>query len=148
MNELAIAIVARMTADIAAGGLNASDGATGGFHRGKAPEGSSYPRIHFKPITGLPQYVMTNEAFRKYFIQFTTFAKDPINSTDSGVAIASRLSKRIQTLFTDAAFSISGHELIYCRPERELPSATEQDQANGDDIYSEGIVIEIWTAEG
>ena len=146
MNELAIAIVARMQGDTGPGGLSASDGATGGFHRGKAPSDATYPRVHFKPLTGLPKYVTVGEAYRKAFIQFTTFAADPVNGGESGQSIASRLNKRIQALFTDAEFTIAGHELIYCRPERELPSDTSFDETRGD-IYSEGCVIEIWTAK-
>ena len=146
MNELAIALVAFMTADTGAGGLSASDGATGGFHRIKAPEGSTYPRIVFQPLTALPSYVTVGDAYKKNFIQFRAHAKDPVNGGESGPSIASRLSKRVQTLFTDADFSITGQELVYCRPERELASDTTQDQANGEDVYSEGCVIEIWTA--
>lgn len=146
MNELAIAIVAHMTADTDPGGLSASDGATGGFHRGKAPSEATYPRVHFQPLTGLPKYVTTGEAYRKNFIQFTAFAVDPVNGGESGPSIASRLSKRIQSRFTDADFAITGHDLIYCRPERELPSDQTFDETRGD-VYSEGCVIEIWTAE-
>ena len=147
MNELAIALVATMTGDTIAGGLNATDGATGGFHRDKAPEGTTYPRVIFQFLTGLPQYVTVGEAYRKNFVKLTSYAKDPVNGGESGPSIASRLNHRTQTLFTDAEFSITGHELIYCRPERELPSDTTQDAANGEDVYSEGCVIEIWTAE-
>jgi hypothetical protein len=141
-----------MTADNGAGGLSASDGASGGFHRGKAPEtqeteGTKYPRIVFQFLTGLPNYVTTGEAFRKNFVQFMTFAVDPINGGESGVSIASRLNKRVQTRFTDAALVIPGHELIYCRPQRELSSDSEYDADHQRDIYSEGCIIEIWTAK-
>src|SRR5688572_3720930 len=147
INELATALTAAMQGDTIAGGLNASDGATGGFHRGKAPQdGATYPRIHFKPLTGFPKYVTVGEAYRKNFIQFTAFAVDVPNASESGAAKAARLSQRIQALFTDAQLAIAGHELIYCRPERELTSDTEFDSTRGD-VYSEGCVIEIWTAK-
>jgi hypothetical protein len=146
---IADAIVLRMQNDTGAGGLNASDGATGGFHQGKAPEESLYPRVHFKTVTGIPHYVTVGEAYRALFVQFLVYASDPINGGESGSVLSARLNARVQDLFTDpdGALPIAGHELIYCRPERELSSATEFDQAVGRDVFSEGCVIEFWTAE-
>lgn len=154
MNELAIALVSEMQADTAPGGLNAGNGATGGFHRGRPPEmkdsdavsdGPKYPRITFEFLTGLPKYVTTGEAFRKHLIKFTSYAVDGLtNGGESGPGIASRLNKRVQDLFTDNDLSITGHDLLYCRPERELPA--DQETERNREIYSEACVIEIWTA--
>lgn len=150
MNAIAAAVVARMQADTDPGGLNAADGsgALGGFHRGKAPEGATFPRIHFQFLTALPSYVTVGEAFRKIFVQLTVYSIDPPNGGEEGMATASRLNERTQALFTDPAdMTITGHDLLFCRPQRELPSGTERDDDNQRDIYSEGCVIEIWTAK-
>lgn len=145
MNEIATAMVAKMQADTDPGGLSASDGVLGGFHRGKAPEGTIYPRIVFKSLIGLPQYVTVGEAFRKTFVQFNIYATDPVNGGEAGVETASRLNKRVQAIFTDPDLALAGLELIHCRIERELPSNTETDAATGSDVFSEGCVIEVWT---
>lgn len=152
MADLFDIIAARLVDDTAAGGVNEPvNGATGGFHRNKAPEGSSYPRIHVKVLTGLPTYTMTQEAARKTFVQFTVFAKDPQGlpeeSGEPGGKRASRLNKRLQSLFFDADIDEGDPSFIGSRLERELPSSSEQDAANtAQDVYSEGSVIGFWTA--
>jgi hypothetical protein len=144
-------ISAKLAADTGDSGVNEpDDGATGGFHRNKAPEGSTYPRIHVKLLTGLPTYTMTQEAARAVYVQFTTFAKDPQGlpgeSSEPGAARAARLNKRVQTLFFDADKTANDPAFIGSRLERELPSSTEEDEANGQTIYSEGCVLKMWTA--
>lgn len=144
-------IATRLAADTAAGGVNEPvEGAVGGFHRGRAPEGSGYARIHVKNVTGLPIHTATLEAARRNFIQFTTFAKDPQGlpgeSAEPGGKKADRLNKRIQALFFDADEVVGDATYIYSRLDRELSSLTEVDAANGQAIYSEGCVLEMWTA--
>lgn len=152
MADLFDIIAAKLAADTVPGGVNEPvHGATGGFHRNKAPEGSGYPRIHVKSLTGFPKYTMTQEAARQTFVQFTVFAKDPQGlpeeSNEPGGARAARLNKRLQTLFFDADVAENDPAFIGSRLDRELPSATEQDAANtAQDIYSEGSVIGFWTA--
>jgi hypothetical protein len=151
MADLFTIISNRMAADTAAGGLNEPvEGATGGFHRGKAPEGSGYPRIHVKLLTGLPRHTMTAEFARARYVQFTTFAKDPQGhpgeSTETGGAKAARLSNRVQSLFFDADVAENDPSFIGSRLDRELQSTTEEDSANGQTIYSEGCVLVMWTA--
>lgn len=153
MAELFDIISDRLTDDTEAGGVNEPiEGAIGGFHRGKAPEGSRFPRVHVSKVTGLPTYTATDEYARRHFIQFTVFAKDPIEtgipdeSDEPGGEKAARLSRRIQTLFLDADEELDDPEFVYSRLDRELFSSTEVDSVGGGDIYSEGCVMEMWTA--
>jgi hypothetical protein len=150
MADLFDIISTRLIADVAAGGVSEpTEGAIGGFHRNIAPEGSGFPRIHVKNVTGLPIYTMTQEYVRRTFVQFTVFAKDPQGhpgeSTEAGGKKAYRLNKRVQSLFFDADITVADQAFISSRLDRELPSSTETDTANGQSIYSEGCVIEMWT---
>ncbi len=153
MADLFDIISTRLNADTGAGGVNEPvEGAIGGFHRGRAPEGSGFPRIHIKNVTGLPIYTATEEYARRKFVQFTVFAKDPIDvglpdtSSEAGGAKAARLSAKVQSLFLDADEDVNDPTFVYSRLDRELASDTEVDTANGFDIYSEGCVLEMWTA--
>lgn len=151
MADLFDIISTRLSADTIAGGVNEPvEGAVGGFHRNKAPEGTVYNRIHVKLVTGLPTYTVTTEYARERFVQFTVFTKDPQGlpgeSTEPGGAKAARLSRRVQTLFFDADVAVGDPTFIYSRLERELSSSTEEDAANGQSIYSEGCILAMWTA--
>lgn len=151
MAELFDIIAARLVADTAAGGINeAVEGAVGGFHRGRAPEGAGYSRVHITKVTGIPIYTATTEYARRVFVQFTVFAKDaqghPGESTEPGGKKAARLASRIVALFVDADETVADSAFIFSRLDRELPSNTEVDAANASNIYSEGCVMEMWTA--
>lgn len=152
MADLFEIISTRLSGDTIAGGVNEPiEGATGGFHRGKAPEKSTYPRVHVKVTLGLPIHTATKEVTRRNFVQFTTFAKDPQGlpgeSAEPGGAKAARLNKRIQKLFFDSDEVVNDPAFNFCRLDRELPSDTERDAANGTDVFSEGCVLEMWTSE-
>jgi hypothetical protein len=151
MADLFSIISTRMNADTGAGGLNEPvEGAVGGFHRNQAPEGTPYNRIHVKLVTGLPTYTMTAEYARERFVQFTVFTKDPQGhpdeSTEPGGKKALRLSERVQSLFFDADVLAGDSTFIGSRLERELSSTSEEDEANGQTIYSEGCILAMWTA--
>lgn len=151
MAELFEIISTRLEADTASGGMNeAVEGAVGGFHRGKAPEGTGYCRVHVSRVTGIPVYTATTEYVRKVFVQFTVFAKDPQGlpgeSAEAGGAKAARLARRVVALFADAAEGIADPAFVYSRLDREMASNTEVDAVNASDIYSEGCVMEMWTA--
>lgn len=152
MADLFDIIAARLATDVDPGGVNEPvNGATGGFHRNVAPEGSTYPRIHVKSLTGLPTHTFTTEFARENLVQFTVFAKDPQGlpeeSSEPGGARAYRLSKRVQSLFFDADIDVGDPTFISSRVDRELSAATEQDAANtAQNVYSEGCVISFWTA--
>lgn len=151
MADLFDIISTRLSADTGAGGVNEPvEGAVGGFHRNRAPEGTAYNRIHVKLVTSLPKYTVTAEYARECFVQFTTYTKDPQGlpgeSTEPGGKKASRLSKRVQTLFFDADVAVADPTFVYSRLERELSSASEWDEASGQTIYSEGCILAMWTA--
>lgn len=142
-----------MNADTSVGGLNEPvEGAVGGFHRVKPPEGTPYNRIHIKLVTGLPTHTMTVEYARERFVQFTVFTKDPQGlpegeeSVEPGGKKALRLSERVQSLFFDADIDVNDPNFIGSRLERELSSTFEEDAANGQTIYSEGCILAMWTA--
>jgi len=145
--ELHEIIATQLLQDTGAGGVNNPDtGATGGFHRNKAPQNATYHRIVITDVTGLPIYTFTQEAARRKFIRFMVYAVDPLNSTETGTQVATRLNKRVQALFFDLDTTLGDSSLIYSRMEREISSDSEFDKAWNRDVYSEGCIMEFYTA--
>lgn len=142
MNALEIAITSFMQADNGSGGLNhTTTGATGGFHQGTAPQGATYPRLHFQKIQKRPLWSFQNLNARFFYYQFTVFAVD---SNEEGVTTAGRLAERAETLFTDPSMSVTGHTVQYCRPDVSIPDRFEWDADHSRFIYSKGFYLELW----
>lgn len=145
MAELMEIIGARLSADTDPGGVNdPDDGATGGFHSGKAPQDAGYPRVVVKLVTGLPRHTLTQEGARQKFVQFMVYGTEPMNGGETGTGKVTRLNKRVQFLFNHTDEEINDPLLLSSMLERELPQDVETD-SQGRDIYSEGCIFEMWT---
>lgn len=144
MNTLDVAIATTLTADTGTGGVNhVTTGATGGFHQLVAPQGSTFPRIHFQELIDTPLYSFRNLIADHCYYQFTSFAVD---GNEEGVTVAGRLAERARALLTDPSMSVTGKTLLYSRFERSLPARAEWDDTSSRHIYSKGFILEVWLA--
>jgi len=135
----------RLSEDTDPGGVNEPDnGATAGFHRGKAPEGTGYDRVIFKDVTGLPVRTFAGPLGMRRFVQFMVYTTDPANGGETGTGKCSRLNQRIESLFEAADEAIGDASLVGCFLERELPLDSDVD-SNGRDVYSAGCIFAFWT---
>jgi len=146
MAEIMEIIGTRLNADTDPGGVNEPEnGATAGFHNNHAPEGTGYDRVIIKLVTGISRHTMTKEYARRKFVQFMVYTVDPVNGGETGTGKATRLKNRIIELFDHKAEEINDPSLLSVLLERELAQDTTTD-SNGRDIYSEGVIFEMWTA--
>lgn len=145
MADLFELISTRLSNDTGAGGVNEPDnGATAGFHRGNAPEGTGYDRVIVKDVTGLPVRTFAGPIGLRKFVQFMVYTADPANGGETGTAKCSRIVKRIETLFEAADTAIGDPSLVGSFLDRELPLDTDTD-SQGRDIYSAGCIFAFWT---
>lgn len=145
MAELFEIIGTRLNNDTDPGGVNEPDnGATAGFHRGRAPEGTGYDRVIVKDVTGLPVRTFVGPLGMRKFVQFMVYTVDPANGGYTGTGKCTRLVNRIVTLFEGADTVIGDSSLRGCFLDRELPLESEQD-AQGRDVYSAGCIFAFWT---
>lgn len=146
MAELFEIISTRLAADTGSGGVNEPDnGATAGFHRANAPEGTGYDRVIVKDVTGLPVRTFAGPIGMRKFVQFMVYTIDPANGGETGTAKAARLNSRIKTLFEAKDEEIGDPTLRGCFLDRELPMDTDTD-SQGRDIYSAGCIFAFWMA--
>ena len=144
MNALDIAITTTLNADTGPGGINnATTGATGGFHQLVAPQGATFPRVHFQELLDTALYSFQTLTADHCYYQFTSFAVD---GNEEGVTVAGRLAERARSLLTDPSMSVTGKTLLYSRFERSLPARAERDDTNDRYIYSKGFTLELWLA--
>jgi len=143
--ELFEIIGTRLSGDTGTGGVNEPEnGATAGFHRGKAPEDAGYDRVIIKDVTGLPVRTFEAPIGLREFVQFMVYTIDPVNGGETGTAKCARLVKRLISLF-EAADEVIGDPLLRgCFLDRKLAMDTETD-SSGRDIYSAGCVFAFWT---
>lgn len=145
MADLFEIINTRLTTDTDPGGANEPDnGATAGFHRGKAPEGTGYDRVIFKDVTGLPVRTMSPDLTMRKFVQFIVYTVDPANGGETGTAKCARLVKRIVKRFEQADTAIGDSSLRGAFLNRELPMDSDTDTL-GREVYSAGVIFEFWT---
>lgn len=146
MADLFEIISTRLNADTNPGGVNEPDnGATAGFHRGRAPEGAGYDRVVIKDVTSLPVRTFAGPIGLRKFVQFMVYTVDPANGGETGTGKCARLVKRIEVLFEAADAEIADPSLIGSFLDRELALGSEQD-SQGRDIYSAGCIFAFWTA--
>lgn len=145
MAELFEIISTRLNGDTDPGGINEPDnGATAGFHRGRAPEGTGYDRVIVKDVTGLPVRTLSSPDLTvRKFVQFMVYTVDPANGGETGTAKCTRFVNRIVTLFEQTDEAIGDPSLRGAFLDRELPLDSEQD-SQGRDIYSAGVIFEFW----
>ena len=144
MNALDIAITSLLDGDTVAGGVNnASTGATGGFHQLVAPQGATFPRIHFQELLDTGIYSFANLNADSVYYSFIVYAVD---GNEEGVAVAGRLAERARSILTDPSMSVTGKTLLYSRFDRSLPARAEWDDTGNRFIYSKGFYLQLWLA--
>lgn len=145
MAELFEIISTRLNGDTDPGGVNEPDnGATAGFHRGRAPEGTGYDRVIVKDVTGLPVRTFAGPIGKRKFVQFMVYTVDPANGGETGSGKCERMRDRIIELFEAQDEAIGDPSLQGAFLDRELPMETQQDTL-GRDVYSAGCVFTFWT---
>jgi hypothetical protein len=116
------AIQAKLTADSGAGGVATL--CTSGIHQGAPPEGTTPPYLNWQLIGGRPtEHTFTVKVADDLFVQFYAWAED--TDTAEGIATVRTIIDRVETILFDAALSVSGRTLLYCRKYMDLPDRFE-----------------------
>jgi hypothetical protein len=117
------AIHAKLTGDTGPGGLVAL--CTNGMWQGAPPEGQPTPFLNWQMLGSRPtEYTLTQKAVDDFLAQFYAWAED--TDTAEGVETARGIIDRLETVVTDAALSVSGRALLYCRKVADLPDLVDE----------------------
>jgi hypothetical protein len=118
MNAVLGALYTVLAADIGTGGVATL--ATGGIHDTLAPEGTAPPFLIIQKLAPTPTaWTLTQKATDEALYMVKAYA---VSRKDAGAIV-----ERAETILNDAALSVSGRTLLYCRKERDLPDGCEFD---------------------
>ncbi len=136
MNAVNAAIYSLLTSDSVYMALS-----IGGLFHINANQKTPYPFSRFAKAGGSKLYTFTRLAEDDLSYVLQAFAKD----TDSagGAEIAGSIVERGSALLFDAALSIAGRTLMYCRVEQELPDGEEIDPSDNESVYSRSILFRV-----
>ena len=135
MKALETALYTKLTGDATLMGYLA-----GGVHNKVAKPETPYPYLVFQKVTGTPEYTFTERIRRSYLYQFRVIAAGAPDTGYSSSDIEDALA-RVDTLLTDAALTVTGETLWYCRREGGMPDMTGLD--NGQVLYQVGATYRI-----
>ena len=142
MLALDIGLKSALDADTIAGGVKTL--ATGGIHQLRAPEKTVEPYVVFQEAGDFPIYAFRNTLIADHIFYFIKGVAIDLN--EGGATIVAKIADRLKTLLTNPTLTVSGKTVLSCRFDRSYPPMVERDEVNQRDVYSRGILAEIWVS--
>jgi hypothetical protein len=108
----------KLTADSGAGGVVTLLGGAEKINMSTAPQGLAHPHLAYRIISGVPEYTLTQECYRRTVYRFTL--------TDKGESfdVIKQAADRLETLLNDSALAMTGWDLKVMRLRQRLPDIT------------------------